>query len=252
MLDKVGSEITKEFVKLGFTRREVEVYLVILDLGVSSAQVIAQILKVSPNSLYRMLDKLVRSKLVTISNAWPETYKAVPPSLGFDYLAKSKFLELEEAKEKIINLLPAPKDSDQTTIKIVGGVRELFSSYAKLSKKTKREILIISTGEEVPEEVLLANRDSLERGVNIRFIAHQFDESNKNLLIRWERMGVKVRHLPGKGFHLVVFDKNHALLSTSNLKNPKERTTIHIFSQPLSKALSDYFSSVWKKASPIS
>lgn len=252
-MDRVISENINEFVKFGFSKQEAMVYLLIYKNGPISAKDIAQRIKASPNSLYRILEKLNQKKLVSSFNDWPKTYKAIPPHIAFDLLAKNKIIEIEESKEKLINLLPKPSNNnDQTKIEVIGGVKELFNSYIDLSNKTKKEIYIISIGEEVSNEVLLANRDSLERGIKIFFIAHKFDQSNRNLLIRWQRMGIEVRHLPGQGFHLVIFDQNQTLLSASNPQNPKDRSTVHISSPEISKALAQYFNSVWKIAIPIS
>jgi len=237
-------EHVREFAKLGFTKQEARVYLGIYEMGPLSVNDLAKHLKTLPNSLYRILEKLVDNKLITLTNTWPKIYKAIPPALAFDLLIKEKIIDFEKNKEKLISLLPPLSIKDQTSIEIIGGAKELFNAYVKLSRKAKREILIISIGEEVPEKVLLANRDTLERGVIIRFIAHKLDQSNKHLLIRWKRMGLKVRHIPGQGFHLVIFDKNQSLLSTSNPKNPKERATIRISSPALSEALGEYFNNV--------
>jgi len=245
-------ENVKEFVKLGFSKQEAAVYFLIHKKGSMSVNDLAQELEVSPNSLYRLLEKLTQEKLVSCTNSWPKTYKAIPPSFALDFLVKNKIMEMEESKEKLINLLPIFNKSDQTKIEVIGGTKELFENYISLSRKTKKEILIVSVGEEVSEEVLLANRDSIARGIRICFIVHKLDKTNKDLLVRWERMGIEVRHLSGQGFHLVIFDQDQSLLSASDPKKPEERTTIHIYSRAISKALSQYFNSIWEKATPIS
>lgn len=246
-----ASENLKEFIKLGFTKQEATLYFLIYKNGSIPARDLAFKLGVSPNSLYRSLEKLIQEKLILASEKWPKTYKAISPHYAIDLLVKNKIMEIEEGKERLISLLPVPSNSDQTEIEIIGGSKELFDNYVNLSKRVKKEIFIISIGEEVPEEVLLANRDCLERGVKIYFIVHKYDQTNNDLLVRWKRMGVEVRYLQGQGFHLVIFDQNQSLLSASNPKNTEERTTIHIYSQAISKALSQYFNSIWEEAIPI-
>ena len=251
-MNNLVSENIQEFVKLGFTKLEASIYLSIYKSGTTSALELAKKLNASPNSLYRSLEKLTQKNILSSSNNWPKTYKAISPRFAFDLMVKNKIIEIEESKEKLISLLPTSNSNDQTKIEIVGGSKELFDNYVKLSQNTKKEILIISIGEEVSEEVLLANRDCLQRGIKIRFIAHKLDQTNKNLLIRWQRMGMEVKHLPGQGFHLVIFDQNQTLLSASNPKIPDQRTTIHIYSPEISKSMSDYFFSIWDQATPIS
>lgn len=250
-MKKSTSESVLELVKLGFSKQEASLYLLIYQRGTVSAKDLGRELGVSPNSLYRLLEKLVRKNLVFASTSWPKSYKVVSPRFAFDLLVKNKIVAIEESREKLIGLLPVSRNDDLTKIEIIGGARELFDNYVTLSRKAKKEILLISIGEEVSEEVLLANRDCLERGIKIRFIAHKLDQTNKDLLVRWVRMGIEVRHLPGQGFHLVIFDQNRCLLSASNPDDPGERSTVCIYSQAISTAMSQYFNSIWEKAIPV-
>jgi len=123
--------------------------------------------------------------------------------------------------------------------------------YSKMAIQAKNEILIISIGENVSEEVLLANRDCIQKGVTIRFIAHKYDKSNREILERWVKMGLKVRHFPDWGFHLVVFDKKVSMLMTNDPNNTNNRLGMQIFSEGLSKALNDYFYFIWEKSQKI-
>jgi hypothetical protein len=117
--------------------------------------------------------------------------------------------------------------------------------------KAKKEVLIISIGEQIPEEIVLGNRDAIARGVQVKMICHRYNQENKQLLESWQKMGWQIRHYPDWGFHLVVTDGINSILSVNNPKNTSERTGLEFFSSGLSRALRDYFYSVWKKAKVI-
>jgi len=248
---KLASINLSDFVKLGLSEQEARVYLTLLEQGPLSVKELAKSISVLPNALYRLFNELVIKKLVTNTQTHPAIYKAISPSIAFDAFVKKQITEMELIKNDVIRCLKVQNTQDQTRIDLIESAREFFLAYSRLAIKAKNEILIISIGEEVPEEVLLANRDCLQKGVVIRFIAHKFDQSNKDILERWLKMGLEVRHYSDWGFHLVVFDRKMSLLSANDPKNTNNRLGMQIFSAGLSKALSDYFYFIWEKSSPI-
>ncbi len=248
---KLISHNSLSFVKLGFSRDEARIYETLIREGPASVRSISQKVEVLPTALYRLLKKLIVKGLVSPTGKHPAIYRAVFPSMALDGFIKTKQLELETMKEQVINQLTPKMESDQTRIDLLKSAYEFFLTYAELAKEAKREILIISIGETVPDEVLLANRDALERNVKIRFIAHKYDASNKDLLSRWQKMGIEVKHYPDWGFHLVIFDGIKSMLSVNNPNNTNERTVLVIYNKGLAKAHTDYFYSIWKKAKEI-
>ena len=127
----------------------------------------------------------------------------------------------------------------------------MFSLYVTLTESATREILIVSIGESVGDEIKLANRDALERGVVIKMIAHRYDKSNKELLQNWVSMGIEVKHVQDWGFHLVVFDGEKSILSINNPNHTEERISLFIENKGLSEALRIYFFTQWKNAQSI-
>ena len=117
--------------------------------------------------------------------------------------------------------------------------------------QAKKEVLIISIGEPVPDEIKLANRDAINRKVNIKFIVHKSDQENRLLLESWIKMGLDIRHYPGSGYHLSITDGKTCLISASNPKNPAERISMYTNSEGLSNAMRNYFYSLWEKALPV-
>lgn len=245
------SNNSHSLVKLGFTPDEVRVYETLIKDGPANARALSKKVNVLPNALYRLLKKLISKGLVSPTDKHPAIYRAISPQIALDSYIKNKQTELENIKENIIDQLITQKGNDQTRIDLIRSAQEFFLTYAELAKQASKEILIISIGEHVPDEVLLANRDAIERGVRIRFIAHKCDSGNLDLLKRWQKMGLQVRHYSDWGFHLVVFDNIKSVLSINNPNNTNERVAFIIHSKGLAKAHSDYFYSVWEKAIKI-
>jgi len=248
---KIASKYLPSLVHFGLSTKEAEVYIALLDNGPLTVKGVAEIFNASPNALYRILKNLIQKGLIIASPTHPSIYRTISPAIAFEALAKKQISAMEISKNELIQRLLTKQKPDQTKIDLIGTIRDFFLAYAKLAQKAKEEILIISIGEEVPEEVLLANRDCLERGIKIHFIIHKYDSSNKDLIRRWVRMGMEVRHYPDWGFHLIVIDKKVSLLAVNDPKNTSDRVSLQFNSEGLSKALGDYFQTTWEKASPI-
>lgn len=247
-MDKSCSVNSQSLVKLGLSQHEARVYETLLKEGPMTARELAKKMQILINAVYRLLDRLEEKGLVFPSSVYPRTYRAISASTALDAYVKKKIVGIESLKDEVIDQLSVVSRSDQTRIDLISSMSQFFSSYVQLASEAKKEILIISIGEKIPEEVILANRDALEREVCIRFIAHRYNKENKDLLSAWKKMGLEVRHFDDWGFHLVIFDRQRSLICTNNPSNTNERLGMKIFSERLSKALSDYFYSVWDKA----
>jgi sugar-specific transcriptional regulator TrmB len=243
--------ISQNLAKIGLSKQEAKVYLVLLNNGSLNAKKLAKLLNIIPNSIYRLLIQLQNRKLITVSGKYPSIYKAISPSIALDVFTSNKVIEINSIKDVLIQSLTQPAKNDQSRIDIIHGQSEFFLNYSQFAGSAKSQILIISIGEEVSEEILLANRDAIAKGIKIWFIAHKHNENNHYLLLNWIKMGLEVKHFPDSGFHLVVFDKKISLLAVNNPDNTNDRTGLLIYNSGLSKALSDYFYSIWEKAEDV-
>lgn len=249
---KLDSNYLQELVKFGLSKHEIKAYIILLEKGSLSVREIAKEINVLPNALYRLLNKLVTKGLVSVSGNNPKVYNALPPSIALELLTKQKIKELEEAKNSAIAVFSKQKTKAQeTTINLLKNKHEFFTKYLELAKQAKKEILVVSIGEPIPDEIKLVNRDAVARRVDFKMIAHKYDDENRNLLKSYKTMGWEIRHYPGGGFHLFVIDGMKSVLAVNNPKNTSERVAFQIFSRGLSKALQDYFYSIWEKAVEI-
>ncbi len=246
-------ELLQNLVKLGLTPNEAEVYLLLTNESSLGVKEIGKSLGVLPNAVYRLTNSLVRKNLAVTINQYPVRYQAIMPQIAVEALIKNQENELEELKNKVITQLANDKKKmPQTQINLIANKQEMFKAYIDLANLSQKEILILSIGEQIPEEVILTNRDAKDRGVEIRILIQKYDQINKNLIKSWLKMGWKVRLTTESGFHLMVFDRKRAILMVNNPKEPRERTGIQFFSEGLAKGLASYFDSAWEKAKKIS
>jgi len=246
---KMDFALLPRLVKIGLSKQEAEIYLTLIKEGVLPAKEIASRMNILPHAVYRIIKKLEKKKLVAIITSSPLTFYALPSELALSTYIKEKSLQLEkETKEINTYLLNKRTQSPSTKIDVIAGKQEFFKASENLIKESTKEILLISIGEPSNPDLILAGKRAIERGVIFRIIYHKYDKENKEFIENLKKNGMEIRHFPDWGFHLQVVDSEKSLLTVNNPTNPEERITVKINSSGLSKALRDYFYSVWEKA----
>ncbi len=211
----------------------------------------AEQISVLVNSVYRLLDKLQVYGMVVELATSPLKYQALPPKAAIEAYSRYQSEALSSSKLQALASLNKHIPQDETLINFISGQNQFFDKFVELSHFAKQEILVISIGEPVPDEIKLSTRDALARNVECKFMFHKYDKNNQSLLSSWVAMGVEVSHYPDSGFHLLIFDSQKAVLVASNPKETTERTGMVITSPELTKALRDFFYMRWEKAIPI-
>lgn len=249
MKAKIDKNKLQPLVKVGLTTHEAACYLELWERGSASVKSVAESIEVLSNATYRLLRSLEKKGFVVALNTSPKTFQAVPPPVAVDSYLEQKKQDLEKAKvESISSLFKETKTSAKTRIDKLTGRDATYKKYIELANKTKKELLVISIGEPVPDDIKIVAVRAKERGVIQRYIFHQYSDENKNLYQSWLRMGVEVRHYQDAGYHLMIFDSTKCILVTSNPENTEERTGLVIYSENLTRALREYFYSLWEKA----
>lgn len=237
------------FLDLGISPQETAVYLTLLKNNSLTAKQIAETIGSLPHAVYRVAKRLKMKNLIGISKRKPTSFQALPLTKSLPSLVEKKIENLQKINEKLLSVkLPNKIPPSPTKINLIYGKEEIYLEGAKMPNKTSKEILIISIGENIPPELLLANKRASERGVLIRMIVHKYDQKNKEVLENFKKNGYEIRYYQDSGFHLAIYDAKESLLIINNPENTDERMAIQIFSTGLSKAFRDYFYSVWEKA----
>lgn len=245
---KLASKEAHYLVQLGLSKQEAMIYTILWEKGAMSAEKIAKEISCLPQAASRSAKKLESHHLVNSNNSYPHLYQAITPSIALSDLAKKKALFLESTADEIANRMSHKIPNINTSMNLIPGKEESYLYGAQLLNKTKKEMLVISIGEAISEELLLSVKTAHERGVTIRMITQQYDEKNKEILENFKKNGYEIRHAPSKGFHLAIYDGEQSLLIVDNEKQPTDRAAIHIKSTGLSQALRGYFLQLWETA----
>ena len=121
----MDTEILEE---LGLTRTEIKIYLVLLELGSSSAGAILEKSKLPNSTVHRDLNSLIESGLVNfILEGKRKIYQATNPMHFFSFI--------EEKKRKFEEILPGLKEKQKRAVKEefasvykgIRGIKEVYS-----------------------------------------------------------------------------------------------------------------------------
>lgn len=239
-------------VKLGLTPQESLVYLTLISDGELTIKDISRRLNLLPQAVYRTVKNLENKKMVAILDVFPVRIQAFSPNLALPVLVKEKTMRMEKTAAETANqLVSGITHSLDTQVNIIYGQDTIYAAAAKMIEYTKKELLIISIGESIPPDLLLANKSATDRGVKIKMIVYKNDSENRQILDNFKKNGYKIRYYPNWGFHMAIYDNRETLLIVNNPQQTQQRVAMQLFSSGLSTALRDYFYSVWKKAKEI-
>jgi sugar-specific transcriptional regulator TrmB len=247
-MNNLALKETLKLVQLGLTKQEASIYLILWEKGPMTAEQIAKHIKSLPQAASRSAKKLEFIHLVNSANTYPQTYRAIPPSVSLPSLIETKTSQLQATAEQVTNRLSKTIPKLDTTMNLIMGKEESYMYGAKLLNQTKKEMLVISVGEAIPEELLLSVLKARNRGVKIRMIIQKYDDQNKEIVKNFKKNGYEIRFAPSKGFSLAVYDGKQSLLIINNTETTKEHAAVHIMSNGLSESLMDYFYKIWETA----
>lgn len=244
--------------KLGFTVYEAKAYLALLEQGPSTASVISRKSKVPQGKIYETLNKLIDKGIVIEKLLDPKKYEALKPEEAFHKWTEDKKNEFEqlskEALEQLKNLKKEkPEQSILDTISFIQGRKQNFDIATLAVKRCKKEILIISVGEQIPYPLFRELSSASKRKVKIKMIVTKHTQENKEILIEFIKHGFEIRHSKTQGYSIAVIDGQEIILSVRKPEYPNsgELVGFHIQNKELSDAFVKYFRGVWRKAEPI-
>jgi len=238
--------------RLGLTNQEIKIYSILSTMGAMNARKIAEETSIITNAVYRTARRLAKKGFITITEKYPTEFKAISLEISIPISVSKQVRELESLLGNMdgtsVNMEYNPHP---TEIQLVYGANNIYEEGARLLDLSNKEMLVISIGEPISPNLLLSVRKARGRNVAIKMIAHKYDKENYDVLENLKKNGYEIRHYPDWGFHMAIYDQVKTLLIVNNPENTSERVAMFINSPGLSKALHDYFFSVWKKAKII-
>ncbi|MBR9707420.1 MAG: TrmB family transcriptional regulator [Candidatus Diapherotrites archaeon] len=240
---------------LGLTESEEKAYTALLQFKILTGKEIAKQAKIPPTAVYRVLNGLLDKKLVTLIQKEPKTYQPIDPKIAITALVLEKKETLENAEKTALKQLKEIKSRKAKTeisdqVQIITDRRQKYAVIDELITTAKKQVLILSIGEEVPISTLRTAKKITKQGIDYRLIVWK-REGNEKALKQFLDAGIQLKYYPMKNMSMAAIDKKVAMTEIKDPQDPSKVFVMFVYSEDLANAYSEYLELVWKKATPI-
>lgn len=251
---KYRNDLEQKLVTIGLTPQEAKMYLLVLRSPQLKVRDVATQLNILVPSAHRSLSALRNMGLIMTMGKRPLKLRAADPAFALPHLITTRYqkqLETQRLIEKEVKRQALSQE--ELGVQFLEGKSETYEYVLPIFQKLKNELLILSVGEPVPDEIFIAIVEAIRQGVEVKMLAEKYDESNRELLKNWEKNGYQVKHLPkpALGFTLTVHDGESCVVQIRREKEKEQRVGIAIHNPGYAQAQRLYFLSLWAKAKPL-
>jgi sugar-specific transcriptional regulator TrmB len=250
MSKKVGSLSKSEegfLRRLGLSDHEIQTYQIAMaSKRPITAQDVASQLMVYPSAVYRMFEHLESVGLIKRVAKRPRSYQANDRSMGYGLAYQSEVDHLKLLLEKTGYV----SSSSGSKTYLVAGRQAVYDEYIRYAKTAEHEISVYAIGIAYSPELYEVQRDAIKRGVYIRHVVQRVQPSNYHIINKWQRLGVNLKHLKEEqGYHIVVIDRQIALITFSDKENTEDRLTLVTKNPVAVRLFQAQFESLWQISS---
>ena len=229
-------DILKFLQNLGFSKREVQVYMFLAKSGAQSTSFVAKRLKMERVQAYRTFKKLQEKGFIEATLERPTRFTVVPFINLLESFIEAKKSEVENLSLQKDSLLESWRtvsapESDYTVAKfsVIGGKKKIHNKMLSMIDEAQKGIYILTTGLGVIQEDIAGIFDAIvdlakKRKIQYKIIADiskdNFEIMERlNRRIASEKAGVESRHLTFNSRYFPRFlikDDEEAILYASS------------------------------------
>lgn len=231
-----------------------EIYQLLVKSQALTAAQIGKTMRIFPHSVYRSMQTLEDLGLVVKSQSYPAEYSAKPLDDALSlYLnvAREHFLEKFFSIHNESTQSSTKAASNGLQLSFIKNRQDMLDQSNQDVWNAKKEIVMIFSGLIASAETILAYKRAVERGVKIRFIVQRLDETNKEMLRNWEKLGVEVRYYPLIEARILLFDSRVAYIVSYNQNVKEEGIGVRFEYAPVAILMEELFEKRWKRAKVI-
>lgn len=222
------------------------IYSLLLKGGILSAEKIGKELKIFPHAVYRSINQLKALGCVNQTGKHPAFYEAqsIDDSIEtFTLLQREWFLNefTKNAKNK------NKSSKEQLNISFIESREMLFEKALSDIDNAKEEMENLASGDELPAEIMLAQKNALERGVNIRTLFQKKNKENESFIRARTKMGEQIRIYKNVNVRIVIFDRKIVYFMSYDPANYIKSTGIRFEYAPMGQLIHNLFEQYWEK-----
>ncbi len=210
--------------------------------GLTVRQIAAK-LGVLPNAVYRSVRPLQAYGLVRTERGYPERFVAMRGVGRVDEVT-------HHLRTELVRMLGIADVEPPVTT--VDNRDEFLRTSNRAVQKAMRSVDFIVSGLEVPADTILEYKQAVDRGVRIRALVYQRDETSVEMYQNWRAIGVEVRvcerYMPARIF---VIDRRVCIYASYDPNKGWEARGQQAASRTLGVLLGQVFDERWRDGYPV-
>ncbi len=238
-----------ELESLGLTKREIDAYLALLEIGTSPIGRIVKKSKVPSSKVYEILDKLIEKGLVSfIIKNNTKYFSASEPETLLDMI-EEKRNSIEKIIPELKNKQNSEKKEEVTLFEGIDGMKTALRKVLRILKPKEEYLVYVSASENLENESskIFYNNFNLQRK-DAKIITKLLIHNRQKEIMKKEYLKTLLKDevkftdfdFPSR---LGIF-KNHVLM----INDGKNISSILIRSEDIYKKYKDFFEIIWKQS----
>ena len=214
-----------------------------------TAKQLADELKISPATLYRLTNPLIATGLISKTDAYPYKFSAKPINEGLSLFLLSQndwFSKRFTSENKDGN--KENKNSKEIKLSFVQSRDELMKYAADETTNSTKSVDLLRSGHEMSADVMAEIVNAHKRGITTRMLIQDYSEENAEQVSYWQKNGILVRKTPLRHVRLMIFDASTVYFMSYKHSDSEKDLGMKINYPPFAVIFSQLFDKWWEEA----
>jgi len=256
------NEIVSSLSFFGLEKLDSSIYLTLLEYGPCTMSELATKLEVDRGRIYRLIEKLDRLGIVTITTSKVTRCEALSPEKAFRkliYKKQSEVNKLRSILDKVTNELgqitrhqELPKTSN---FSIIEGRNSIYTRIGKLIQEANNDVYLVTTTDDflmmlhtaIPEKIKIAKNNH----VKIKILLDSKNMDLPKLSITFDTSNIRIGKLPSKSRMIVEKEKQvmmSGIIKNSSILNEESESILHSNSYEMTANMFSLCNQIWKQS----
>lgn len=221
------------------------IYTLLLDKGPMTAEHIGKVLNIFPHAVYRSARQLQALGCSTTSGKHPVYFQAIPildSVETFTFHQRDMFLNTF-----LKNSLDKQLMKKDLNIRFIESREMMFEEALSDIEKTKEEMDNLASGDELPAEIMLAQKKALVRGVTIKTLFQKRNQKNESFIQARVKIGEQIRISESLNSRIVIFDRRIVYIMSYDPSNYIKSMGIRFEYAPFGQLMYQMFLQYWER-----
>lgn len=238
---------------VGLSKQAISVYNLLLESKSLTALEIGKSLKIRRNHVYRVTKHLMESGLIDRIKGYPIKYIAKrinEARNNYSIYTGSWFSSLFNDQSRFNSTTDPVTGDNPFNMTFFQAREELMEQNIQDVNNTKfsAKYVITVNPNGIPNELMLAYKSAVERGIDLKICAQEYNKDNEHRFVGFKHIGVKIKLGKFIGWHIYLIDDYISYVSMFDQKNKVIQTGVRFVNRGINRELQGIFEKYWSEA----